>query len=164
MDLNSLCEYYYPLVYGYLLSLTGGDRDTAKELTQETFLQALRSINQFRGDAKVSTWLCGIGKNLYYKHLRRFSKYREVPLEEAVSAACRENLEARLIQDEQLRQIADCIERMNEPMAQVVRYRLYGEMSYPEIAELTGHTENWARVMYCRARKQIEMEMSANED
>lgn len=64
MDLKSLCEYYYPLVYGYLISLTGGDKVTAEDLAQETFLQAIGSIDRYRGDTKLSTWLCGIGKNL----------------------------------------------------------------------------------------------------
>ena len=164
MDLDSLCEYYYPLVYGYLLSITGGDADAAQDLAQETFLQAIRSVDRYRGEARVSTWLCAIAKNLYYKRLRRIAKYREVPMEEAALSAARETLETRLIHREDLRRIAEQLDKMDEPMAQVLRYRVFGDLSYSQIAELTGHTENWVRVMVFRARKRIEKELNADED
>ena len=40
------------------------DPDEVQSLTQETFLQAIQNIESFRGDAKVSTWLCSIAINL----------------------------------------------------------------------------------------------------
>lgn len=52
------------MVYQYLLSLSH-DVDLAEELTQETFYQAIRKIDYFHAESKVSTWLCGIAKNLF---------------------------------------------------------------------------------------------------
>ena len=40
------------------------DTDEAESLVQETFLQAYKSLDRFRGDSKLSTWLIGIGINL----------------------------------------------------------------------------------------------------
>lgn len=58
------------MVYQYLLSLSH-DADLAEELTQETFYQAIRKIDYFNAESKVSTWLCGIAKNLFYAYLRK---------------------------------------------------------------------------------------------
>lgn len=55
-------------IYKYLCSLTR-DCGLAEELTQETFFQAIKGIDKFRGDCKISVWLCQIAKNLWYKEL-----------------------------------------------------------------------------------------------
>ena len=56
------------MVYKYLCGLTQ-DGEMAGELTQETFFQAVKGIDKFRGDCKISVWLCGIAKNLWLKEL-----------------------------------------------------------------------------------------------
>lgn len=53
---------YGQTVYRYLLSLTR-EPDTAEELTQETFCQAIRSIDRYDGTCRISTWLCAIARN-----------------------------------------------------------------------------------------------------
>ena len=67
-------------VYKYLFCLTH-NADLAEELTQETFYQAAKGIDHFRGECKVSVWLCQIAKRLWYKELER-RKYKEVPIAE----------------------------------------------------------------------------------
>lgn len=65
-------------VYKYLFCLTH-DADISEELTQETFYQATKGIEGFRGECKISVWLCQIAKRLWYKELKR---RKEVPLSE----------------------------------------------------------------------------------
>lgn len=55
-------------MYRYLCGLTR-DRGLSEELTQETFFQAVKGIDKFRGDCKISVWLCGIAKKLWCKEL-----------------------------------------------------------------------------------------------
>ena len=57
-------------VYRYLFALCR-EGDTAEELTQETFCQALRQLDSFRGDCAPQTWLCAIAKRLWYGELSR---------------------------------------------------------------------------------------------
>ena len=57
-------------VYRYLFALCG-EADTAEELTQETFCQALKSLRSFRGDCTPQVWLCAIAKRLWWKELDR---------------------------------------------------------------------------------------------
>ena len=71
---NSPMEQIYrdhaKVVYRYLLSLTRKP-DIAEELTQETFYQAVKSVDRYDGTSKVSTWLCGIAKNMWLAYLRK---------------------------------------------------------------------------------------------
>ena len=78
-DLDAVYRQHAQTVYKFLLSQCR-DPQTAEELTQETFYQAVRSIDRFDGSCKVSVWLCQIAKNLYYSHLRR--EKRLAPLED----------------------------------------------------------------------------------
>ena len=52
LNIKKICEEFYPLVLGYLLTLTNGNRDLAEDLTQETFLRAIKNSNNFKGESK----------------------------------------------------------------------------------------------------------------
>ncbi len=66
-------ELYAKNVYRYLFSLIG-EADTAEELTQETFYQALKNMDAYRGDSTPQVWLCAIAKRLWFKELDRRSR------------------------------------------------------------------------------------------
>ncbi len=55
-SLEEIYQKHAQTVYAFLLSRTR-NRDLAEELTQETFFQAVRSIDSFRGDASLLPWL-----------------------------------------------------------------------------------------------------------
>ena len=69
-DMEQIYQAHARTVYKFLLSQCR-DADLAEELTQETFCQAVRSIDRFKGDCKVSVWLCQIAKHLWYRHLEK---------------------------------------------------------------------------------------------
>lgn len=62
-------------IYALLLRLTS-DPEEARDLTQETFLQAFRNVQQFRGDASVRTWLYRIAINLARNRWRWWMRRR----------------------------------------------------------------------------------------
>ena len=70
------------IVYRYLFSLSH-DRDLSEDLTQQTFCEALRHSGKYRGESAMSTYLCGIAKNLLRREWARQARRRHVPLEEA---------------------------------------------------------------------------------
>ncbi len=59
-----------------------GNRDDALDITQDTFIKAMRSIRKFRGDSKFSTWLYTIASNLSKDHIRKLGRIDVVSLEE----------------------------------------------------------------------------------
>ncbi|CAN4042458.1 plasmid mobilization relaxosome protein MobC, partial [Dysosmobacter welbionis] len=69
-NMEEIYQAHARTVYKFLLSQCH-DADLAEELTQETFYQAVRSIDRFNGSCKVSVWLCQIAKHLWYQHLRK---------------------------------------------------------------------------------------------
>lgn len=63
-------EQCFEQVYAYIAYRTAPDRAAAEDITQEVFLAAFRSLEQFRGDCPVLTWLRGIARNKLADHFR----------------------------------------------------------------------------------------------
>lgn len=152
-DMNGIYRQHAQTVYKFLLSQTR-DPDLAEELTQETFYQAVRSIDRFDGRCKVSVWLCQIARHLWYQHLRRTR--REVPtadgeLPEVPVPSAEEGLLAQAGQLELLRQVHGLPEAQRE----VVYLRAFGGLSFREIGDVMGKTETWARVTFYRGKEKL---------
>jgi RNA polymerase sigma-70 factor (ECF subfamily) len=64
----------YDRVYGMLRSLTG-HREVAEDLTQQTFARAWQGLDSYRGEARLSTWLCRIAYHEYTHWLRARREY-----------------------------------------------------------------------------------------
>ena len=142
----------YPIVYGYLLSLCG-DIPLAEDLAAETFFKAFLHPRRYDGTCKLSTWLCTIGRNLYINECKRQRRRRTV--NPPVTAP---DPEALLLRKEQLAQLYCLTRELEEPYGQVLFMRLEG-LSYREIGEALGKTENWARVTFYRAKVKIRERM-----
>ena len=72
-DLESIYRQNADTVFRFLMAKTGSV-DLSEELTQETFYQAIKNIDRYDGSSRISSWLCGIAKNLLYSHLRGRNK------------------------------------------------------------------------------------------
>lgn len=143
-------------VYKFLLSLCH-DPETAEELTQETFYQAVRSADRFDGSCKVSTWLCQIAKHLWYQHLRR--RKRESPLpedggEDLVPPA--PSAEAEVLAQTGRVELLRRVHGLPEPYREVVYLRSFGGLSFREIGDVLGKTETWARVTFYRGKERVK--------
>lgn len=144
-------------VYRYLLSQTGSP-DLAEELTQETFYQAVRTVNRFDGSCKVTTWLCGIAKNV----LRTYRKKHPVsdPLEEATARTG--SPESRALARAGQLELLMALRTLEGEMREVMYLRLLGNLSFREIGEVLSHSENWARVTYFRGKERLKKELNSD--
>lgn len=140
----------YKIVYGYLLALCG-DPDWAEDLAAETFLKAIQSIGRYDGKCRMSTWLCAIGRNLYFNE--RKVRKRHVPLEQVILSEVN-SMEETYMDAEQARQISAMIEELEEPRKQLFLMRLQG-LPYSQIAGALGKSETWARVTFFRTKNEI---------
>ena len=161
-DMNGIYRQHAQTVYKFLLSQTR-DPDLAEELTQETFYQAVRSIDRFDGRCKVSVWLCQIARHLWYQHLRRTR--RETPtadedLPEVPVPSAEEGLLAQAGQLELLRQVHS----LPEPCREVVYLRAFGDLSFREIGDVLGKTETWARVTFYRGKEKLRSGGACDEE
>ena len=145
-------------VYRYVLSLSG-DPHIAEEITQETFFKALRSLDQFRGDCSIKSWLCAIAKNIWFSEQRK-KKVQPIDAAAALPDPGISPEESIVRQDESMR-IHRLLHRLDEPYREVFTLRTLGQLSFRDIGELFGKSENWACVVYHRARNRIKDEMEA---
>ena len=137
------------IVYYFLYSMCR-DENLAEDLTQETFLKAIESIQRFDGSCKISTWLCQIAKHLLYQHWTRFQKCSFVELDESLEAGS--DTERQAMNRMELSDIWDKVQYLPEKMKQVMELRILSDFSFKEIGQMLGKSENWARVTFYRAK------------
>ena len=144
---------YAVMVYKFLLSLCY-EEELAEELTQETFYQAVRSVDRYDGSCKVSTWLCQIAKHLWYREMERRKRKgtSELP---ADMYSLEKPVEEQLTLKEEKMELFRKVHVLDEISKEIVLLRVTGAFSFKEIAELFGKNENWARVTYYRAKQKI---------
>lgn len=143
-------------MYRYIRRLSG-DENTAEEITSETFFKAMRGISSFRGDCDVRVWLCQIAKNCYYSHLKKAkhtdsiddAALAELPSEERT-------VEEQCVNREDAERIRTVLHNMPEPYKEVFMWRVFAELSFRQIGQVFGKSENWACVTYHRAKTMIK--------
>lgn len=155
--MSSDMEQYYKengrKVFLYLMTLCG-DADTAEELTQETFYRALRSVNKYKGESSVYTWLCSIARNAWLEELRKRRKGSGEEISELMEDASPRPDEEAESEDSRIRLLKK-IHSLPETEKEIVLLRATQELSFREIGEIFGKTENWARVTYYRAKQKL---------
>lgn len=147
--MEELYKRHSQIVYHFLYARCR-DPDLAEDLTQETFLRAMESIESFNGNCKMSTWLCQIAKHLLYQHWAKGSRARMEELDEELQAP--ENTEKQAIARIELMDLWDKLQKLSPDMRKVVELRVLSDLSYREIGGMLGKSENWARVTFYRAK------------
>ena len=153
--MDEIYRQYARTVYKYLLSLTQ-DADLAEELTQETFYQAIRSSTRYDGSAKITTWLCGIAKNVLFTWRRKHKETEPLTDAEQNTNLITESSEETALQSMEKIGLIRRLHGLPEPYREVMYLRAFGGLSFKEIAEVSGKTENWARVTFYRGKEKLK--------
>ena len=163
-----MCGEYYQIVLKYLLCITAGDYDLSEELTQETFYRAIRKAPDFRGDCKMSTWLCQIAKFTFYQHMDKRKRHNEVSIDEnpdRIAEMSTENFPEKEFFDNQRKiGLYRAIQKQKSPYKEVLMLRVTGDLSFREIGEILNKSENWARVTFYRGKQSVAKEMESDEN
>ena len=153
-ELEKLCLAYYDDIFRYSLSLCR-DRDMAQDLTQDTFLKALKSLHQLKDPSKLKTWLFTISRNLFISEIRKTNKVRIQPLEEMLTDIIDTKTltpEQQLLLREGTAFIHRMIEKLTEEEQQLFDLKVRKKYSYEEISEALNINSNTARVKFHRLR------------
>ncbi|MDE6498269.1 MAG: sigma-70 family RNA polymerase sigma factor [Muribaculaceae bacterium] len=131
--------------------------DDANDLLQNTFMKAWGSIEHFRGDARLGTWLYKIATNETLTHLERERKRRGLSLDEQ-EAALINTIEADtdIDGDELALKLRKAIATLPEKQRLVFNMRYYDEMRYDDISEVLGTSVGALKASYHLAVKKIE--------
>ena len=151
-DFETIYNQYFREVYSFVLSLSR-NATVAEEITQETFFKALKSIDDFKGNCKVSVWLCQIAKNTYFSYIDKQKRFEPNDIPEK---ATDNGIEESILNTEDAFRIHKALHYLNEPYKEVFTLRVFGELSFAQISQLFEKTESWARVTFHRAKQKIQ--------
>lgn len=151
---SELVQRHAPALTRFLAA--SGARQDVDELVQDTFVRAFGSIDSFRGESSLRTWLFTIARRLLLDR-RRAQKRRpeSVDVQEHDVATEVDALDHVVADETQLR-LRDAVERLTPTQRQVFTLRVADGMSYRDIAEAVGTTEGAARVHYHNALRSVK--------
>ena len=146
--IKDLYATYRDPIYRHHLRLTGCFH-TAEELTQETFFQACRSILSYRKEATDLSWLYGIARKVFYRHLRNKKKQK------GLLFRLYNNYLPGKAEYDSLIHYADILNELPERYSTVLILRGVERLNHKQISTLLNITEEHSRVVYYRARKKF---------
>ena len=156
-----LFERHGRLVLSFLFNHVGR-RDLAEELTQETFVRAHRSLPEFREQAKFSTWLLGIAKNV----AREWSRSKEgTNLRRSIEIDPGSNLTspsspADDLLGKELNLILEAaLQTLDEGRREVFVLKVFQQRTYQEIVDITGFSLAKVKIELHRARAEMRRHM-----
>lgn len=154
-DMSEIYKEYFATVKKYLFCLTHNN-ETSEELTQETFYRAVKRINSFKGNCKLSVWLCQIAKNLWYDELKRTKKVIEIENNKLFSLETVESIEETIISSEDRINLYKKIRMLDKETQEVIYLRITEDLTFKEIADMLNRTESWARVTFYRGKQKLK--------
>lgn len=161
--MEEIYQKYSKLVYNYLHKLTN-DIELSEELMQETFYSAIKGINKFKGETKITVWLCQIAKNKWKDYLVKSNKIKSISLEDTIGELfVQDNNLEQIDNREEIIQLYQYIIKLPEEVKEVFYLRMRGELSFKEIGKICGKSEEWARVTFYRGKLKIKEELLKNE-
>ena len=137
-------EQHHRLVLRFIYGMVG-NLGQAEELTQETFLSAYRSLGSYLEEGKLTPWLCGIAKNVTRNWTRtRQNEIFNVELDQQEVLEVKDNInqtpEGDFLDGELNDKIRAALLRLDEDKRMVFTLKILQQLSYEEIAEVTGST------------------------
>lgn len=155
-DFGEIYAAYFSDVYKYILSLSRNEA-IAEEVTQETFFKAMRHIDRFNGTCKLYVWLCQIAKNTYFSLCEK--QKRLVPETDEDFPDTTADVEISYLDKDAAKRLHVLLHNLNDPYKEVFTLRVFGELPFTQIGELFGKNDSWARLIFYRAKKQLQEAM-----
>ena len=165
-SLSILIKRHQSKIYGFIYSKVT-DRDIADDIFQDTFIKVIKTLklNSYNEEGKFLPWVMRISHNLIVDHFRKNKKmpmYRET--EEfsifSIMTDNSPNIENRIITEQVENDLQRLIQELPADQKEVLQMRIYQDLSFKEIADLTGVSINTAlgRMRYAlmNLRKVIE--------
>lgn len=151
---TALVERHAPALARFAANL--GARGDVEELVQDTFVRAFGSLDTFRGQSSLRTWLFTIERRLLLDRRRAERRRRDGEELEGHEAVTEYDALDALVADEAERRVRQAVERLTPTQREVFTLRVTEGLSYREIAEVAGTTEGAARVHYHNAMRAVK--------
>ncbi len=164
--LEKLINNHKSKIYNFIFSKVM-DRDIAEDIFQETFIKVIKTLKNgvYNEEGKFLSWVMRISHNLIIDHFRKSNRMPKFEASDDYDVFqfitdSSPNVESNLIKDQVVNDLQNLITELPEDQKEVLNMRLYKDMSFKEIAEITGVSINTAlgRMRYAiiNLRKMIE--------
>ncbi|HEY4877113.1 MAG TPA: sigma-70 family RNA polymerase sigma factor [Puia sp.] len=139
------------------------NREDAEEVSQDVFVKAYRSLADFRGDSKFSTWLYTIARTSSITFLRK-KKLETVSIDNEKTAVQLENRESSfsantIEQKSRIKMVNEAIQLLSADDAQIITLFYKAEQSLEEMGKILGMEPNTVKVKLHRARGRLKEKM-----
>lgn len=129
--------------------------DDADDVLQNTFIKAWTGIDNFRGEARLSTWLFRIANNETLNFIERRRQSMSLDDDAAVGVAARLESDPYFDGDETARQLQDAIQRLPAKQRQVFLMKYFDDMKYEDMSSILGTSVGALKASYHHAVKKI---------
>ncbi|WP_299245653.1 RNA polymerase sigma factor [uncultured Aquimarina sp.] len=154
---SNLVERYQSLVYTIVFRMIR-NKEEAEEIAQDTFIKAYKSLSEYRGEAKFSTWLYTIAYRKSLDVIKKNKRFIATELIEEISEGEVGTVNDALsyLQDIERKQvILDSILKLPEEESAIITLYYFEEKSVKEIKEIVGLTEDNIKIKLYRSRKKL---------
>ena len=110
--------------------------DVAEDIFQETWIRVIRHISSFRGDAKFSTWLFQIARNVYRDSMRKKRGLFYISIEETEELTSESTVDITNINE--MEYVRKIVAGLPVKMKEVIVLRYYHDLKIKEISEVLG--------------------------
>jgi len=148
--LSVLIKRHESKIYGFIYSKIA-DRDISNDIFQDTFIKVIKTLknNSYNEEGKFLPWVMRISHNLIVDHFRKTKKmpmYRETEEFSIFSIMSDDSLtiESKMIFDQVEIDLKKLIQELPDDQKEVLVMRMYQDMSFKEISEITGVSINTA--------------------
>lgn len=152
--LQQLYTEHQQKLYHYFYVRTA-NAQVAEDLTQDVFYEASRTLHLYRGDASLTTWMYAIANNLLKKYYRSKTYERSLfqKLDRPVATRA---LEEDVAEKWAVQELFARIQQLDDIAQQIIVLRIYSELSFKEIGDIIGRSENYTRVQFHRLKQQLK--------
>ncbi|MEC8830949.1 MAG: sigma-70 family RNA polymerase sigma factor [Bacteroidota bacterium] len=165
---SDLVDDYKDLVFTLSVRMLG-NRQEAEEVSQDVFIKVFKSLQNFKGDSKMSTWVYRIAYNTCLDRIRKIKKKRiHTDLEhiDQVAYADLDTAFQQMVETERSELIKQCLSKLSAEDAGVLTLFYLEEKNLQEMEKATNLPVNTLKVRLFRARKRLAsiMEKSVNKE
>jgi RNA polymerase sigma-70 factor (ECF subfamily) len=171
---GQLYDTYYQPIFGFMYNRTG-NAELAKDLTSETFFQALKNLHRYKPKkgARFKSWLCAIAVAQVGNYYRSRKKFLEITTEEAPEIASRDefrpDIAYKMGEDsdelkEKIELLSEVMKQLNEKQQTILTLRYFSKMTVPEISATLGMKEGTIKSHIHRALKKMQALMVEREE
>ena len=151
-----LYDKYIEKIYKFVYFKTN-HKETAEDITSQVFLKAFNNINSFDNKGSFNAWLYQIARNSIIDFYRL--KKNEINIEDIFDLSDQSDIERDMDVKVKLEKVEKYLKHLKPEQREIIMLRIWGQMSYKEIAEILGKSESSCKMMFSRTITVLRKEM-----